>query len=280
MPEKILRLGFTECTLLYIYWKNIYKNYNSKNLINIKNNLINHLYTSSGYYDNTITYTYMNANHDDTDTETYNKYMATLIDFIKDSDLFSYCFHHCETSDKINEFKEFKCFVNATKDSYIGHNIMYNFIHNKKILIINSFSPLIKQQIENGNCKKINNNFPNIDMLYIYKFPYTFFNKGPHNNLLETTEYIYNDILNNINDDYDSVLISCGAYSVLLAKKFYNNGKNVCTVGGQIQEAFGILNNRHKQFNAEIPNKEYWITEIPDEYKPLDYQKLENGCYW
>jgi hypothetical protein len=27
-------------------------------------------------------------------------------------------------------------------------------------------------------------------------------------------------------------------------------------------------------------NYEFWITEIPEEYKPKDYIKIEYGCYW
>ena len=108
--------------------------------------------------------------------------------------------------------------------------------------------------------------------------PYTFFNKGPHNNILETTDYIFNDILATITNDYDSVLISSGAYSCLIAKKFYDISKNVCTVGGDLQGMFGILNKRFTHFN-KIPNEEYWI-KVPEEYKPKDYQKIEDGCYW
>ena len=47
---------------------------------------------------------------------------------------------------------------------------------------------------------------------------------------------------------------------------------------------FGILNRRSKFYlnidNKELENKEYWIMEIPDEYKPLNYEKIEEGCYW
>jgi hypothetical protein len=27
-------------------------------------------------------------------------------------------------------------------------------------------------------------------------------------------------------------------------------------------------------------DERYWITMIPDEYKPKDYQLIEGGCYW
>ena len=35
---------------------------------------------------------------------------------------------------------------------------------------------------------------------------------------------------------------------------------------------------KHNQ--NKINNPEYWILNIPDEYKPENYMKIENGCYW
>lgn len=281
MPQKILRLGFTECSLLFIYWLIKYKQVKNKEIIDLKIMLIKWLYSTSGYYDNVIQSTYMDAIHTDEDTEIYIKYMEILLDFIKESDNYIFYFHKCSLIDEMNEFK---LLINTKKQDYISQQLVYNFIENKKILIISPFAPLIKEQIINGNCKKIYNNTPHIDTIYTYTFPYTFFNKGPHNNILETADFIYNQIITTINNDYDTVLINCGAYSCLMAQKMYNNNKNVCTIGGDFQTMFGILNGRTKNYyikeNNELPNKEYWITEIPDIYKPDDYIKIENGCYW
>jgi hypothetical protein len=281
MPIKILRLGLTECSLLFIYWLNKYKKIKTEEVINSKTILIKWLYSTSGYYDNTIQSTYMDAIHSDNDTDTYNKYMDTLLEFIKYSDNYAFCFHIYSLEKELNEFKTL---INPKNNYGINQQYLFDFIQNKKLLIVSPFAPLIKSQLENGNCKHIYSNTPNIDSLYAYKFPYTFFNIGPHNNILETTDYIYNDILTNINDNYDSVLISCGAYSCLIAKKFYDNGKNVLTIGGDLQCIVGILNKRTKDYynkhNIKLPQKEYWILDIPDEYKPKDYEKIEGGCYW
>jgi hypothetical protein len=281
MPQKILRLGLTEFSLLFMYWLNKYKKINNIELINFKKQLIKWLYSTSGYYDTTIQSTYMDAIHTDNDTETYNNYMETMLEFIKNPDIYTFCFHCFHLKDEMQEFKNV---VNPKKE-HIQQQVLFDFIQNKKILIISPFSPLIKQQLISGNCKKIYDNTPDIDTIYTYTFPYTFFNKGPHNNILETADCIYNEIITTILNDYDSVLISCGAYSCLMAKKFYDYGKNVCTLGGDLQGAFGILNSRTRDHyfskqNKEIPNEEYWITEIPDIYKPKDYMKIENGCYW
>jgi hypothetical protein len=40
MPQKILRLGLTECSLLFIYWLNNYKKLNNQELTNSKKSLI------------------------------------------------------------------------------------------------------------------------------------------------------------------------------------------------------------------------------------------------
>ena len=46
----------------------------------------------------------------------------------------------------------------------------------------------------------------------------------------------------------------------------------------------GILNKRTKDFynkqNIDLPNKDFWVLDIPEEYKPFNYEKIEDGCYW
>jgi hypothetical protein len=281
MPEKILRLGMTECSLLFIYWMNNYKNIAHAELTYSKNNLIKWLYTTSGYYDKIQAGNYFNVIHNTDDPDIYKRYMEIIFDFIKDSDIYNYAFHNFTEKQEIDEFKQI---INPKQNRFISKEIVFNFIENKKILIVSPFSKLIKLQIDNGNWKNIYPNTPAIIHTYAYIFPYTFFNNGPHNNILETSEIIFNNIIETIKEDYDSVLISCGAYSCLIAKQFYDIGKNVCTIGGDMQTFFGIQNSRlkkwNKEQNKELPNKEYWILDIPEECKPIDYMKIENGCYW
>ena len=175
-------------------------------------------------------------------------------------------------------------FLNPKSMLSVNQNFVFDYIKNQKILVISPFSPLIKLQIDNGNCKKIYPNTPDIQKTLIYKFPYTFFNNGPDNNILETNEKIFNDIIKTVENDYDNVIISCGAYSCILAEKFTEINKNVLTVGGDLQTFFGILNGRTKEYykknNIELNNKDCWILEIDNEYKPEGYMKIENGCYW
>jgi hypothetical protein len=290
MPVKLLRLGFTETTLLFIYWCNINKNLKFKDM---KNTFTKWLYTTSGYYDKTMNGNYFDVIHhknkeQNKDPEVYINYLNILLTFLKISDNLSLFFHRfhnenkivCENKNILELKEEFKEHLNYKDFGYLPKEKVYNFISDKNLLIISPFSPLIKQQIESKNCKKIYENFPDIKNVICYQNIYTFFNNGPHNNILETVEILFNDIKQKIDiNSFDSVLISCGAYSCLFAEKFYNlENKNVCIVGGELHDFFGIMNNRNRN-NITI-NQEYWIQNIPDEYKPEGYMKIEDGCYW
>jgi hypothetical protein len=283
MPIKILRLGFTEMNLLFCYWyEKIYNKKESNKLntiLQFKNKFIKWFYTTSGYYDKTIISDYMDAHHtNNNDPDTYNKYFSTLYDFIKKSN----CTYGTHYNEEEPEFKDF--YNNLEIFKICEHSIFFDKIKGHKLLIISPFAKLFKIQYESGNCNKIYKNFPIIEKINYYTNIYTFFNKGPHNNIFETVDYLVEDIRKTIEDDYDMVVISAGAYSNIIAKRFYDLNKNVYVLGGLLQSFFGILNERTKYFynrdNIKLENEEYWITKIPDEYKPHDYMKIENGCYW
>jgi hypothetical protein len=283
-PIKILRIGMTESTLLFIFWCEKYKKINFKEM---KEAMIRWFYTTSGYYDKSMEGNYFNVTHSVNDPEIYIKYFDKLLEFFKNSEYLCLLFHNFNDENKIIyenkniiELKEeFKKTINNNILKSIPKELIYDFIKDKNILIISPFSPLVKQQIDSGNCKKIYNNFPDIKNVMIYRHIYTFFNNGPNQNILETCEKIFNDIIQLINIElYDTVIISCGAYSNLYAEKFFNLQKNVCTIGGELHEYFGIMNNRNRK--GITVNQEYYINYIPDEYKPEGYMKIEDGCYW
>ena len=147
----------TEFSLLFMYWLQKYKQFENNETIESKITLIKWLYSTSGYYDSTIQSTYMDATHADNDTETYNNYMEILLEFIKESDIYSYCLHNFTLKEQLDEFKNV---IHPKKNHYINDQIVFDFMQNKKILIISPFSPLIKQQLISGNCKKIYDNTP------------------------------------------------------------------------------------------------------------------------
>jgi hypothetical protein len=277
---KILRLGMSECTLLCIYWINVYLKKNNVYLDKNKRNLVKWLYTTSGFYDKKMKGNYFNQLLSVANSRVYNDYMHKILYIIKDCDKFEFCFHNIKYP---NYMEQFKNWINPKERISIDSNVIFDFIRDKSVLFISPFAPLYKSQIDSGNCAKIHNNFPNVKNIIAYKNPYTFFNSGSHNNIFETVQYIINEI-SGFKDDFDCAIISCGAYSCLIADEINKWNKDVCTAGGNLQAIFGILNTRMKQHNPnilnELVNKECWIMDIPDEYKPHNYMKIEGGCYW
>ena len=79
-----LRLGFTEGTLFFIYFfENIIKNENCRDVCKefdkTKHNIINWLYSTSGFYDKTIEGDYFNFDYQlCMNSNTYNEYMNRI----------------------------------------------------------------------------------------------------------------------------------------------------------------------------------------------------------
>ena len=134
-PIKILRIGMTESTLLFIYWCE--KNKNLK-FNNMKDIYTKWLYTTSGYYDKSMKGTYFDVIHNNKDPEIYIKYFDKLLQFLKNADNLFIIFHNFGNEDKIvyenkniiqlkEEFKNtfnFKVFGTPSKE------LIFDFISN------------------------------------------------------------------------------------------------------------------------------------------------------
>jgi hypothetical protein len=96
----------------------------------------------------------------------------------------------------------------------------------------------MKQQYDTGNVQKLYPTFPSLTSIQIYENPYTFFNNGPHNNILETCNHLCEQIKN---VSFDAAIISAGAYSCLIADFIINNlHKEAFVIGGDLSYYFGI----------------------------------------
>lgn len=294
-----IRLGFTETTLLF-YWYLNQENVCDKFYSHNQKTMINWLCTTSGFYDKEIIGSYFDFDANQIKhNNTYNEYFRRLFDFLKHNNniQLQLCFHgindtlvpfkkqflleigikslHNESS-LVNYKPEF---INAICGSQTSNLYMdlYSFMQNRNVLIVNNLGSLMKQQFDSGNVKKTNPNFPNnIKSIQYFENGYTFFNKGPDSSILETSEKICNSISKY---DCDAVVISAGAYSVLIAKFVLNTlVKNVFIIGGDLPFYFGIKTNRVIKQSNHLVN-EYFI-EVPAEMRPLGYEKIENGTYW
>lgn len=274
---KITRLGYTESTLLYIYYyRNILKIEIDKSLSSGEKNMINWLYSTSGFYDKTIEGQYFNFNPDKClNSEVYNTYVNIMLGFFNKNKLNNVpnnLFFHDPTRVPPSFLHTYGITgVDPNYDKFIS------FISDKNILIINPMSELMMSQYNNKNVNKIYPNFPSVKSITIYKNPYTFMNNGPDNNILETARKIADDIINMTkNIDNCHIIISGGAYSYIIASYIDDFIDNYMILGGHLLTYFGI---KHGRDDNSAKYNEYWVS-VPEHLKPVDYQKIENGCYW
>jgi hypothetical protein len=276
---RILRLGYTETTLFFYYWLDKVKHVNAYDFTRLdirRDNLINWLYSTSGFYDKSIQGTYFNFNENSCLlSDVYNQYMVGMIDRIKNTDLIL-SFH------RIPEYfleykKNFLIYIETITKSvsfnYTPTSTLYENINNKKVLIVNPMASLMKEQYDSERLSKIRSDFPKLADISYIENPYTFLNNGPDENILKTASKLCKEISTK---EFDVAIISCGAYSSILTHHIIHiMGKDAVAMGGELLTLFGIKIGRDKTSSFN----EYWIS-VPDHLKPNDYMKIENGCYW
>ena len=280
-PEGVmyLRLGMTETTLLFYYWLQNVRHVSNQIFNNVKDSqytLSNWLYTTSGFYDKTIRGTYFNFDGGKcVAAARYNTYMSGLLTMMKNIHVIL-CWHKLPESMQSYK-KEFEDYIRTVSKSYSIYNMpiqqIFATIANKRILIINPMSSLMKQQYDSGNVRHIYATFPALIDIQIYENSYTFFNNGPDGSILETADKICAEVSHR---QFDVAIVSCGAYSSLIGNYIRRKmEKDVIVVGGDLLSIFGIKAGRNKNSTFN----EYWVS-VPDHLKPRDYMKIENGCYW
>jgi hypothetical protein len=284
---KIVRLGMTETSLLFLTF--VSRNYNldsetKKMISRIIMSMVNWLYTTSGYYDKTVV-----GNHFNFDVKALNSNYFKFINHLEESvgncEITQFFVHEGFVMGLLNMYcEDFKqkyniknlTILNGTEFQDRIDNI-FSMMNNKKVLVISSFDGLVKKQFDSGNVNKIYSKFPNIIQLHTIQFPYCFHNNGPHQNYFETLNVIFEEIKK---IDFDIAVLGCGAYGHILCHKIDKElNKDAIYVGGSIQTLFGIISSREKE-HGKIKYNEYWITDIPQEYRPNNYKLIENGCYW
>jgi hypothetical protein len=276
----MIRLGYTESQLLFYYYLDKTNVFDKKEYEDRQNNLINWLYSTSGFYDKNVPGTYFNFDAKNIkSTETYNKYFEKVLKNIKSINncKIKLNFHNSDMDPIPQEIKDdFNKYININNKVSNYSNVL-SFMSNKKILIINNLSSLMKKQYESGNVKKICPDFPdNIIDIKSFEIGYTFLNSGPHKNILQT----YRRICRKIKDiEFDGAIISAGAYSSLLAYHISTKlKKEVYVCGGDLPNYFGVKTLRADIHHSHLIN-EHWIP-VPEHMKPANYKKIEDGIYW
>lgn len=146
---------------------------------------------------------------------------------------------------------------------------------NKKLLFITSFPETMKKQYDSGNVFKMFGIDPFLMDIQFCKSPVSFCSNTPHSNVLESFDYLKNEVKEK---NFDIAFIGCGGYSMLIGNYIFNEmNKSAIVVGGTIQLMFGIKGRRWDPW-PHIYN-EYWCSVLPNEI-PNNSKKVENGCYF
>jgi len=162
---------------------------------------------------------------------------------------------------------------------------IFHHIHNpwtwclkgKKILIVSSFVDSIKD--------KIGKNIYGVDLFpdctFVYIKPPQTQGKNNSNDYYLELEPFYTD-LENMKDDFDIALCSCGGYGNIVANYIYNMGKSSIYVGGVLQMFFGIYGSRWLRERKEVMQlylNENWSRPSNNE-KPDGHKHIEKNAYW
>ena len=278
-----LRLGMSESSLLLLYFieKNI-KGYNSDLLIKNRKGFLNWFFSTSGYFDKDIKGRLFDFDNEYTKivhSNSYNFYFEELLNFIKNNHFEEFYFKCHNLGIFCNYIPIFYKFINKEQSLYNVRTILYKELYHKRVLLMHNLSDLMIERYKTGIVQKIYPEFPNIECIFPFKIGYTFMNTPMDycDNIIQRAdiiEYAINEYINKYN--INLVIISCGAYSNIFARKLHKINIRYITVGGELEHEFGIIINRHDK-HSEI--NELFI-RVPDELKPENHHMIENGCYW
>jgi hypothetical protein len=262
----------------------------------LEENYINILYSMCGFYDKSIKGSYFDIDykqvinskhyqnwlkeyndslyrsdylHPLIDKQGFSGYIPNIIDWIKTLNV--------GCSSEVNRIFDSNFDICSSKKMSIyqgywwNYPVLFPFLKDQRVLVVNSFDGLIKQQFKSKNLSKIHEGFPDITDLLTVKTPFTFFNNGPHDNYQQTIEFIWSEILE-IKDKFDTALVSCGPMGCIITDRIHKLNKNAIYMGSGLHNMFGI--------SVSNPKNKYWISEIPKEYIPENYEKIEGGRYW
>lgn len=203
---------------------------------------INWLYSTAGWYDSEIKGSYFDIDVDSVrKSEVYKRFLIEFRDSLLNSEWFHLMIHSAYHLNGQHLQSQFASQFSETNYCYWKDvPFLKDLIKGKKVLILSSIAPLIEEKYH----------------IKGYRTPETYFNKGQDKNSFETLERIMSEIPK----DFDFALVSAGPYGCFLVDRIVKLGKSAATIGSGVYDLFPV--------------------EIPDEFKPKGYLKIENGRYW
>jgi hypothetical protein len=225
--------------------------------------------------------------------------MTSLNSNVKYSELFLESFKHCEI---FLNWAPFDCvYQSAYHSMKILHELykdkdtvysevldIYHYIYSipwttafkgKRLLMVSNFAESIESKIHDRKEIYGIDLFPDCEIITI-RPPQTQGSEKSEEFDIELNKFTKR--LDEIKDQYDIALVSCGGYGNLVCSHIYKSGKSAIYVGGVLQMYWGILGNRWFENRPDVIRlflNKHW-TRARDSEKPLDHKKIEGSCYW
>jgi len=162
---------------------------------------------------------------------------------------------------------------------YIFSHPWTHALRGKRILIISPFVDSIESQLRIREYIYGIDLFPECEFVLL-KPPQTQADEPAKDFVIEFDNF--KKKVDNILNDFDVALVSCGGYANPICAHIYMKGKSAIYVGGVLQMYFGILGNRWLKERPEIVKlyrNQHWTRPKTHE-RPKNSGKVENGCYW
>ena len=163
---------------------------------------------------------------------------------------------------------------------YIYSNPWTQALKGKRVLLISPFQETLQEQIPNRHLIYDGIDlFPDCEFITL-KPPQTQADQPSSEFAVELDNF--KNHVDELLDYFDVALVSCGGYANPICSHIYSKGKSAIYVGGVLQMYFGILGNRWIKERPDIVKlfyNQHWKRPKMSE-RPLNYNKVENGCYW
>jgi len=276
-PIKIIRAGNTELVLCFLHFlesQNIDFDHTHFH------RFLKHLYTSSGYFD-------QSSNDLDGFTPTLEYFLNTWKNSLQGSELLI-------LQDSLNEINHIspeykKAFFDSLKlgkltyQNSFDYKLLSKLTQGRRTLVVSPFAPIMQDQYETGKLEFIRPQFEP-SALNSFRFPYLF-QSNFFSNSIQALEQLRVEIGQMVEKfNCHSIVLSCGCYGAPLADHFYRQGLDAMYFGGDLQIYFGIMGNRWRSTFQNQPwfekQKPYWVMEVPPEFIPPNSGLIENACYW
>jgi hypothetical protein len=163
-------------------------------------------------------------------------------------------------------------------EPYYHHNPWSEVLKGKTVLVVHPFSESIRSQYRKRDVLwKDSRILPEFDLKTFTPVQSVANNPVDFPDWFEALSWMQDQISK---IDFDVAIIGAGAYGMPLASFVKQFGRQSIHLGGATQILFGIRGRRWDEspFFQKLFN-EHWVYPLDSE-KPVNFQKVEAGCYW